>query len=155
MDYRRTHHKSRHARVQVYSLEPVIHNLPSTYRKRVCTEFAFHFMSEILSLLAFIIIQAPTCAAYNSKLYFLCNLHGGARSRAIIYATIAIVSLGLVFVLSLFLLHKYAKQSLHTLFSPWRQFVCSHFWLVVVLATSSLIHPYQYALDVNHMVHLP
>ncbi len=125
------------------------------YRKKVCAEFAFHFLSEVIAHLAFIIVQAPVCSGFNSDLYTMCTLEQSRRMRAIIYTTISLSCLTLVFVVSLFSIGKHARQSLRILFAPWQTFVNAYFPLLLAIATGTLVYPYQFALVINKMAHLP
>lgn len=109
-------------------------------------------MSEVLSLGAFLVAQFPICAGHNAELYVLCSV--GNRERASIYALITLAGQGVIFVLSLWALHKYAGQPLRALFGPWLQFVNTYSPFLTVIATGALLYPYQFSLELNKMAHV-
>ena len=122
----------------------------------MCAEFAFHFMSEALSLIAFIVLQFPICSGRNRHLYILCDLPNPTtdRLRAAYYCAITLVGLCVIFAVTLAALRKYARMPLRALFAPWQQFVNTYFPLLLLIATGTLIYPYQFSLTMNRMVHV-
>jgi len=122
------------------------------YRKNICTEFAFHFLSELISLVSFFVIAYPLCSLGTADYQQICHIDGGSHEQAVQFVGIAIIILSFAFLFSLLYMVQDSGQSLLVLFTPWLTLVHKHFFLMLIIVTSSLIYPYQFLLLHNKIV---